>query len=217
MRATDLFTRTVLAAPVLFFAATAHASPFLVTIDTSPLSGTQTIAFGLTNFDAAANTVSLSAFGFGGGSAVAGSEDCTLGGTLSGLGCSGNVTSGVVLQDLDPTAAFFTQQFSPGSSLSFVLAPTNIFAGGVPDQFAMFLCDGSLGTCYSDDATGAMLLLDLTGGSLSASSFVRFGASLQTLEAPIVSAIAVPEPVTLLLLAGGLAGMVARRRQRSRG
>jgi hypothetical protein len=217
MHANELLKLIVLAAPVLLAAATAHANPFLVTLDTSPLSGTTTLAFGLTNFDAASNTVSLSAFGFGGGSAVAGSEDCTLGGTFSGLGCSGNLTTGIALQDLDPTAAFFTQQFNPGSSLSFVLSTSNNFAAGVPDQFAMFLCDGSFSTCYSDDATGAMLLLDFSGGSLSPSSFVRFGASLQNLDAPVVTVTAVPEPGTLLLLAGGLAGVAARRRKRSRG
>jgi hypothetical protein len=210
MHANELLTRILLAAQILLVAATAHASPFLVTLDTSPLSGTATLVLGLTNFDAASNTVSLSAFDFGGGSLVAGSEDCTLGGAFSGLGCSGNLATGVVLEDLDPAGAFFTQQFTPGSSLSFVLTTTNNHAGGVPDQFAMSLCDGSLSTCYSDDATGAMLLLDLMGGSLSPSSLVRFGA--ENLDAPVVTVTtAVPEPGTLLLLAVGLAGLVARR------
>jgi PEP-CTERM motif len=205
----------VLAVPLLLVAATVHAAPFLVTLDTSSLSGTQTLAFGLTNFDAASNTISLSAFGFGGGSAVAGTADCTLGGTFSGLGCSGDLTSGVVLQDLDPTAAFFTQQFNAGGSLSFVLTTTNNFAAGTPDQFAFFVCDGGLNTCYSNDASGALLRLDLVGGSLFPSSFDLFGASLQNLDAPIVTAVPdqVPEPGTLLLLGSALAGVVARSRK----
>lgn len=43
------------------------------------------------------------------------------------------------------------------------------------------LVRGDLATCYSDDASGAMLLLDLAGGTLSPSSFVLFGAAAQNL------------------------------------
>jgi hypothetical protein len=119
------------------------------------------------------------------------------------------MNSQVTLEDLD-FQIFFTQQFSAGSMLSFVLSTTNNFAPGTPDQFAMYLCDSSLSACYSDDlATGAMLLLDLTGGSLSPSSFVLHGAGAQGLSAPVVSA--APEPGTLILLGGGIAALVARR------
>ena len=83
----------VLSIPVLCVATSVHAGSFLVTVDTSPLSGIQTLGFGLTNSDGSANTVSLSAFDFGGGSAVSGSEDCTFGGVFSGAGCSGDLTT----------------------------------------------------------------------------------------------------------------------------
>ena len=126
----------VLAFPVLMFSTDVHAGPLTITLDTSPLSGTQTLVFGLTNFDASSNTVLLSDFAFDGGSAVAASADCTLGGSFSGVGCSGDLTTGVTLEDLDPTAAFFVQQFEAGTSLSFVLDATNNFTGPVPDQFA---------------------------------------------------------------------------------
>jgi len=210
----------ILAAVLLCVAAPASAGPFLITVDTSPLSGTQTLAFALTNSDPASNTVLLSDFNFGGGNAVTATQDCTLGGTFSGLGCSGDLATSVDLQDLD-VVGFFTQQFNPGASLSFVLTATNNFVGSVPDQFAMFLCDATVTTCYSDDpSTGAMLLLDMAGGILSSSSFVVFGAGSQELRAPQVRAApAVPEPTTALLLGSGVAYFLTRpphRRRRRR-
>ena len=212
----------ILTTAFVLTASTASASSFTVMLDTSPLSGVQTLGFALTNFDSTSNTVFVTDFGFGGGAVVTGSDDCTLGGTFSGAGCSGDLGAGVTLQDIDPTAAFFTQQFTPGTSLSFLLTTTNGFLGGVPDQFAMYVCDGTLTTCYSDDATGAMLLVDLSGGSLSTSSFVTFGAGLQGLEGPVVrEAIQqvpdVPESGTLLLLGIGLTAVAAMRRARKSG
>jgi hypothetical protein len=209
-----LMRLATLTASFVLVAATAHAGAFLVTLDTSGLSGPQTLGFGLTNFDGSSNTVTLTDFDFDTGGAVAGSEDCTLGGTFSGLGCSGDLTSGVALTDLDPVAAFFTQQFTPGASLSFVLTATNDFGGGIPDQFSMFLCDAALSTCYSDDASGALLLLDLVGGSLSMSSFAVFGAADPSVEPPVVTA--VPEPASLLLVGTGMIAAVSRRATRRR-
>src|SRR5687767_2601247 len=200
----------VLSTPLVCLATSAQAGSILVTLDTSPLSGIQTLMFGLTNSDGVPNTVALSSFDFGGGSAVAGSVDCTLGGLFSGLGCSGDVTSGVTLEDVD-VAAFFTQQFQPGPTLSFLLTSANNHSGPVPDQFAMYLCNATISTCYSDDGSGALLLLDLVGGTLSPSNFVRFGASVEGLDAPMVAPVPVPEPGTLpLLLSGVLVVLLGR-------
>jgi len=188
------------------------AGPLLVTLDTSSLSGTQTVVFGLTNFDANSNTVVLSDFAFGGGSAVPSTVDCTFGGTFSGLGCSGDLSTNVTLLDVDPTATFFLQQFDPGSALSFTLDATSNFTGPVPDQFSMFVCDAILSTCYSDDGSGALLLLDLNAGPISPASFVLFGASGPGLPAPVVTAIA-PEPATVSLLLAAAAVAACRRRR----
>jgi hypothetical protein len=203
---TNIHLRVAISAGLVLAMATTARADFLVSLDTSPLSGTHTLAFGLNNSNIASNTIALTDFSFGGGTAVSGTEDCTF---SNGVGCSGELNSQVTLEDLD-FQIFFTQQFNAGSMLSFVLSATNNFASGTPDQFAMYLCDSSLGACYSDDlATGAMLLLDLTGGSLSPASFILNSAGDQGLSAPVVSA--VPEPGTLILLSGGLAALVARR------
>lgn len=183
---------------VLVMSASAKADSFKVTLTTSPLSGTQTLAFGLTDGDGVANnTVSFSAFNFGGGGSL-GSP------TYSGSGITGDLGSAVSMND-GGFSALFTQQLNVGSSLSFILTTTSNFAGGTPDALAMYLCDATLNTCYSNDAsTGAMLILNLAGGSLSPSSFILSGADAQGLSAPVVTPVVTPEPVTLPLLAGGL-------------
>ena len=207
-----VLTLTLAAGWVLVMSATAGADSFRITLDTSPLAGTQTFGFALTNGNSDPNTVALTAFEFGGGSAIAGTDDCTFGGILSGSGCSGDLSSGITLQD-DDLLVFFTQQFQPGSLLSFTLTTTNSFAEGVPDALAMYLCDAGISTCYSDDAaTAAMLLLDLTGGTLFPSSFTLHGASAQGLDAPVVNPLtAIPEPTSLALCGIGLVGIAARR------
>jgi len=201
-------------------AAAARANSFDVSLNTSALSGTtQIIAFGLTNNDGSTdNTITLNGFDFAGGSAVSGSEDCTLGGALSGVGCSGNLATGITLTDT-ADEVFFTEQFNVGSSLSFALTTTNNFAGGIPDGFAIYVCDATLSACYSDDlSTSAMLVLGLTGANLSPSSFTLNGASAQGLPAPVVTVPlggSTPEPSTLLLLTIGvltLASIHYRRR-----
>lgn len=202
-----------------------RADSFDVSLNTSALSGTtQVLAFGLTNNDGVAdNTISLTGFNFGtGGSALSGTEDCTLGGFLTGAGCSGNLTSGVSLTD-STTEVFFDEAFTVGSLLSFEMTTTNAFAGGIPDGFAMYLCNVTLGSCYSDDSsTTAMLILGLAGTPLSPSSFTLNAATAQGLPAPVVTAAtgsgtggtSMPEPPAILLLALGLLALAFWLRKR---
>ncbi len=193
-------------AAVTLTAATAKADgdSFNVTVNTSALSGTQTIVFGITDGDGVAdNNLALSGFAFGGGSADGLAN-------YIGTGISGDLSSEIDLDDSGFSALFY-QQFDPGSLLSFSLDTTNNFAGGTPDAFAMYICDATLSTCYSDDtSSGAMLVLNLTGGTLTPSSFILNGASDQGLAAPVVTAAttAAPEPTSFLLVAVGLAALL---------
>lgn len=204
----------IIAAAALFAMLTpvSRADTFDVSLNTSALSGsTQVLAFGLNDSDGSSNTISLTGFNFGAGSAIAGTQDCTLGGALSGAGCSGNLTGGVTLSDSAAAEVFFDQQFTVGSSLSFAMTTTNNFAGGAPDGFAMYLCNATLSDCYSDDSsTGALLVLGLGGTPLTPSSFTLNGASAENLPAPVVTVgtgtVPTPEPGSLLLF--GLGALV---------
>lgn len=196
-----VFTLTAGAALLAVVPVRAETASFEVTLNTSALSGTQTLAFGFTDGDGAMdNNLTLSGFNFGGGGAL-GTP------TYIGAGASGDLTAGVVLNDSD-FSSLFIQQFTAGSALSFLMTTTNNFAGGTPDAFAMYACDAALDLCYSDDqGTGAMLALNLAGTALVPSSFRLNGASDQNLPAPVVTSPSanVPEPASLPLLAIGLA------------
>lgn len=201
-RRLQLIALTVILSAVA--ASSVRADTFAVTLNTSALSGTQILAFGFTDGDGIVdNSATMSAFNFGGGSAQ---------GLPSylGTGVSGNLTSGVAMDD-SGFSALFAQQFNVGSALSFTLNVTNNFAGGTSDAFAMYVCDASLSTCYSDDFnTGAMLVLNLAGGTLSPSSFILNAASDQHLPTPVVTlpSTSVPEPPSLLFLVTGLVGVL---------
>ena len=218
MRLNQTLWVIALAALLAVAASGAKADTFDVSLNTSSLSGTtQTLAFSLTNNDGAAdNTISLSSFDFGGGSAVSGSEDCTLGGLLSGVGCSGNLSSGVSLTDT-ADEVFFSEQVNVGSSLSFALTTSNNFAGAIPDGFFMYVCSADLSTCYSDDTTFLeMLQLGIDGTPLTPASFTVFGASAQGLPAPVVTtpSSSMPEPSGLLLLGAGILVLATFQRKR---
>ena len=172
-----------------------------VSLDTSALFGPFELVFVFTDGTGtgdANNTVTLSNFLFGGGSA--GTVDTPL--SIGGI--SGDLTSGASLVD----SAFlniFASSFTAGSLLSFDFGlTTNVDAGGTPDQFsfALLQADGSL--VNTKDPSGANSLLTVNIDS-SRPTFSTFASELTS--APIVTeSSAVPEPPILLLLIIGLVG-----------
>jgi hypothetical protein len=102
------------------------------------------------------------------------------------------------------------------------MTTTNAFAGGIPDGLAMYLCNATLSSCYSDDSsTTAMLVLGLAGTPLTPSSFTLNAATAQGLPAPVVTAATgsggttAPEPPAVLLLGLGVLALAfwSRKRQ----
>jgi hypothetical protein len=186
----------------------AAADPLTLTLDTSVLAGgTYTAVFELIDQDGAVdNSVALDFFHFGGGGAL-GSPDY-----MGTTGVSGDLTSGISLDD-SGGFALFTQQFTAGSQLSFVVQATDNLAPGAvgPDSFAFALCDVTFSTCYSDDASGALATANLNGGTLQTTDFATFGDSSIGLAAPVA---AVPEPSSLLLLLPAIAGLAGITRRK---
>ncbi len=121
---------------------TAQGANLTVTVDTSSLVGRTggpfSVGFYLNDGSKLGdgnNTVTLTGFDFGGGTAL---------GNITQLGtASGSLSSGIILTD-SLLITGFTQQFNPGSHLAFTISTTtNIDSAGVPDMFVMVILDGN--------------------------------------------------------------------------
>ena len=208
-------TSSVFALMLLFSAAASHAGPIGITLATIPLVGNPGSPFSLdfqftdgSGTSDGNNTLTLTNFNFGGGSA----------GVPILIGAaSGTVAGGFTLHD----SSFFndvTLPFTPGSTLSFTVTTTaNVDAGGTPDLFTFGILDrngfnipttaGSFFDVFVEislDSTSPPVLTFASDTSRPLST----GDATPRLSAPI----ATPEPGGLLLLLGGAMALAGLRR-----
>ncbi len=189
---------TWLAAVLLVMSGLVHADTLVtVTVDTSQLiahpAGPFYVAFQLTDGSGAGNGSTmavLSNFQLGGG-AAAGTP------TLKG-GASGDISSSVTLSD-SSFLNVFSQQFTPGTTMTFTLALTgSVEAGSTPDHFAFSILDQTLkaiptkGGLFFD----VFLAIDLDSTN---PALQTFASDPQRLPVAGGNAIATGEPQVILL------------------
>jgi hypothetical protein len=211
-------SRLIALAGVLLSASLSQASVlYNVSMDTSPLighaAGPFSLTFQFTDGSLAGdsnNTVVLSNFQFGAGGSASGSP------SLFG-GATGSLASGVTLLDSSFFSAF-TEQFTPGSLLSFSLqVSTNVDAGGTPDEFSFFILDNTLTELPTLGIFDLFAVLDIDSANPVLQAFdsdssrsPAAGGSGITMAAPQLTA-ATPEPSSFILLGIGLAFQISRR------
>jgi hypothetical protein len=189
---------------------------YTVSLDTSAISGAADYALGFSFQDGSLtgdnnNTVTLSNFAFGGGSA--GGSPVLVG------GASGDISSTATLSDTD-FSNLLVEGFTPGASLSFRIdLTTNVDAGGIPDFFGFSILLNGISLPTQDDTLGDNLLyFNIDSVNPTPAAWATTAESPATLDAPTVALApppgSLPEPGGLLLLTAGLASllMFARRR-----
>lgn len=174
-----------------------------VTLNTSSLIGSPaTVVFDFIDGDNTPdNSATISNFVFGSGSPA--------GNIITTGNAFGNLASTVSLND-GQFFNEFTENFTPGSLLSFRVDLTTNFAGGTPDSFTFSLLDSSGNPIPTSDPTGANALLAIDLGSTTSPQTYGNGS----MGPPTVSqAAATPVPPTILLLGSGLAGMLVFKKR----
>ncbi len=215
------FATLALASLLVMTAGRAEADvTFGVSLDTSTLvanPGEGPYALDFTLIGAQGNTVTISDVQFGAGGS-AGSP------IVPTNGASGDLTSGVTLDDSASFFNDFNQVFTPGDLLTFRVTATKQFDGvSAPDNFSVSILTGD-GNPFptTDAASSTLMFVDLTGTPLDSlqvfqadtTQFFSDGSPVFPLGPPTITP--VPEPSTLALMLAGLAPLVrvgSRRRR----